>query len=45
VRRIDHILVSHALEVRGTRVVDYALSDHLPLCVEVGLPEQIKLAA
>ena len=45
VRRIDHILVSHALEVRRTQVVDYALSDHLPLCVEIGLPEQIKLAA
>ena len=45
VRRIDHILVSHALEVRNTRVVDYALSDHLPICVELELPEGIRLAA
>mgnify|MGYP000337877079 CR=1 FL=1 len=45
VRRIDHILVSHALEVRRTQVVDYALSDHLPICVELVLPEHVKLAA
>ncbi len=45
VRRIDHILVSQALSVRGTHVVDYALSDHLPICVEIELPEQLRLAA
>jgi endonuclease/exonuclease/phosphatase family metal-dependent hydrolase len=45
VRRIDHILVSQALSVRGTQVVDYALSDHLPICVEIELPEQLRLAA
>ncbi len=45
VRRIDHILVSHALEVTRTRVVDYALSDHLPICVEIALPEGVRLAA
>ncbi len=45
VRRIDHILVSHALEVRRARVVDYPLSDHLPICVELVLPEHIQLAA
>lgn len=45
VRRIDHILVSESLEVRGTRVVDYALSDHLPICVELVLPEHVRLAA
>jgi endonuclease/exonuclease/phosphatase family metal-dependent hydrolase len=45
VRRIDHILVSHALQVRRTYVVDYALSDHLPICVELELPEHVQLAA
>ena len=45
VRRIDHILVSHSLEIRRTRVVDYALSDHLPICVELVLPEHVELAA
>ena len=45
VRRIDHILVSHSLEVLRTRVVDYALSDHLPICVELVAPEGVRLAA
>jgi endonuclease/exonuclease/phosphatase family metal-dependent hydrolase len=45
VRRIDHILVSHTLEVQRTRVVDYALSDHLPICVELVLPKHVTLAA
>ena len=43
--RIDHILVSHALEVTSTHVVDYALSDHLPICVELVAPEGVRLAA
>jgi endonuclease/exonuclease/phosphatase family metal-dependent hydrolase len=45
VRRIDHILVSHSLEVVRTKVVDYPLSDHLPICVEIRAPEGIGLAA
>jgi endonuclease/exonuclease/phosphatase family metal-dependent hydrolase len=45
VRRIDHILVSRSLEVQRTRVVDYALSDHLPICVELLSPEGVRLAA
>lgn len=45
VRRIDHILVSQALEVRNARVLDYPLSDHLPICLEVVVPERIGLAA
>lgn len=45
VRRIDHILVSHSLEVVGTKVVDYPLSDHLPICVEIRRPAGIGLAA
>jgi endonuclease/exonuclease/phosphatase family metal-dependent hydrolase len=45
VRRIDHILVSPALQVLRTYVVDYPLSDHLPICVELELPAQVRLAA
>ena len=45
VRRIDHILVSHALQVTRTHVVDYALSDHLPICVELVAPEGVRVAA
>ncbi|MEO5343770.1 MAG: endonuclease/exonuclease/phosphatase family protein [Gammaproteobacteria bacterium SHHR-1] len=42
-RRIDHILVSDSLEVRHAQVVDFPLSDHLPVCVEVCLPENFPL--
>jgi len=45
VRRIDHILVSEALEVRNARVLDYALSDHLPICLELVVPRDIGIAA
>jgi endonuclease/exonuclease/phosphatase family metal-dependent hydrolase len=45
VRRIDHILVSEDLQVRNARVLDYPLSDHLPVSVELVLPERIDLAA
>ncbi len=45
VRRIDHILVSDSLQVLHARVLDYPLSDHLPVCVELLIPERIHLAA
>jgi endonuclease/exonuclease/phosphatase family metal-dependent hydrolase len=45
VRRIDHILVSRALEVRNSKVLDYPLSDHLPISLELVVPESIGLAA
>jgi endonuclease/exonuclease/phosphatase family metal-dependent hydrolase len=37
-RKIDHILVSPALDVLEARVLDYPLSDHLPISVELELP-------
>ena len=39
VRRIDHILVSQGLEVKNARVLDYLLSDHLPISLELVVPE------
>jgi endonuclease/exonuclease/phosphatase family metal-dependent hydrolase len=45
VKRIDHILVSEALEVRNARVLDYPLSDHLPVSVELLVPDRVHLAA
>lgn len=45
VRRIDHILVSESLEVRNAQVLDYPLSDHLPVCIELVIPERVHLAA
>ncbi len=42
-QNIDHILVSPTLRVEAAQVVDYPLSDHLPITMEVVLPEQLKL--
>jgi endonuclease/exonuclease/phosphatase family metal-dependent hydrolase len=44
-RKIDHILVSESLNVENARVVDYPLSDHLPIGIDIILPEEISLAA
>lgn len=45
VKRLDHVLVSPSLTVLSARVVDYALSDHLPISVELMLPEVMDFAA
>lgn len=45
VRRIDHILVSEALSIRNSRVLDYPLSDHLPISVELVVPSSLGVAA
>jgi len=44
-RRIDHILVSEGLTIRNARVLDYPLSDHLPISLEVELPGNLGVAA
>ncbi len=38
VKKFDHILVSHSLKVIRSKVVDYPLSDHLPISMELELP-------
>ena len=43
-RRLDHILVSESLEVKRAEVVNFPLSDHLPVYVEVGLPDDLVLS-
>ncbi len=40
-RSLDHILVSPSLSVQYARVLDPLISDHLPLQVEIDLPEAI----
>jgi len=42
-RRIDHILVSDTLKVVRAEVVNFPLSDHLPVFVELKLPETLRL--
>lgn len=44
-RNLDHILVSPALGIRRAEVLDYALSDHLPIAMEVVLPSGVELHA
>jgi endonuclease/exonuclease/phosphatase family metal-dependent hydrolase len=42
-RTIDHILVSESLKVKDAQVLDYPLSDHLPISLEVALPPDLVL--
>lgn len=42
-RNLDHILASKNLQILETRVLDYPLSDHLPLTMKVALPEGVQL--
>lgn len=44
-RRLDHILVSDSLLVENPRVLDYPFSDHLPIGIDVVVPEGLDLAA
>jgi len=42
-RNIDHILVTPTLLVDHVRVLNYSLSDHLPIEMEITLPESLRL--
>lgn len=43
-RNIDHILVSPSLRVVNVSVLNYPLSDHLPIAMEISLPGDLDLA-
>lgn len=42
-RNIDHILVSSTLKIEKAQVLSHTYSDHLPLSVEILLPEDLNL--
>ncbi|HHJ13791.1 MAG TPA: EEP domain-containing protein [Gammaproteobacteria bacterium] len=42
-RNIDHILVTPTVEVARAEVLDYPVSDHLPVSMEILLPEHVTL--
>lgn len=42
-RKYDHILISDSLLLKKTRVLDHTHSDHLPIAVEIELPEGVYL--
>ncbi|NOY66667.1 MAG: EEP domain-containing protein [Gammaproteobacteria bacterium] len=44
-RSIDHILVSSSLRVDKTHVLSHTFSDHLPIAMEVTLPNTIKISS
>lgn len=43
IRNIDHILVSPSIEVDEVSVLNYPLSDHLPIAMQVRLPKGVEL--
>jgi endonuclease/exonuclease/phosphatase family metal-dependent hydrolase len=45
VRKLDHILTSSSLEVTDVHVLEHLYSDHLPIAMEIKLPEGLDLAA
>jgi len=42
-RNLDHILVSPRIAIDNAQVLDYFMSDHLPLSMEVHLPRGVSL--
>lgn len=40
-RRLDHILVTSGLSVQNIRVPRFACSDHLPVAMEIALPQNL----
>ena len=45
VRMLDHILATPSLQVNDVHVLDHQFSDHLPIAMEIQLPQQLQLAA
>ena len=44
-RNIDHILVTPTLQVENASVLNYPISDHLPVAMDVILPQQVTLVS
>ena len=44
-RQLDHILVSPSIEVEDTAVLTYTFSDHLPIAMQIIVPEQVSMVA
>lgn len=43
-RNIDHILVSASIQVDSVRVLNYTISDHLPIAMDITLPPTAALS-
>jgi len=44
-RNIDHILVTPTLKVDRVRALNYSLSDHLPVEMEISLPDSVRIGS
>jgi endonuclease/exonuclease/phosphatase family metal-dependent hydrolase len=44
-RNIDHILVTPTLQVDHVRALNYSLSDHLPIEMQISLPDSVRLGS
>jgi endonuclease/exonuclease/phosphatase family metal-dependent hydrolase len=44
-RNIDHILVTPTLTVDSVKVLNYSLSDHLPVEMQITLPDEVRLGS
>ncbi len=42
-KHIDHILVSPSIEIKSVQVLNCMISDHLPIAMEISLPENVFL--
>ena len=42
-KKFDHILVTPSLEVSDVHVLNYHYSDHLPIAMDILLPEEIQM--
>lgn len=45
VRNIDHILTSPSLRIAEVRALHHTFSDHLPIAVDIRVPDDVQLAA
>ena len=44
-RKIDHILVSRSLDICNVKVLNYTFSDHLPISMDLVVPNTVALVA
>jgi len=42
---LDHILTSSSLQVHDVHVMQHLHSDHLPIAMEISLPDKFHIAA
>ncbi|TPW18071.1 MAG: hypothetical protein FD130_409 [Halothiobacillaceae bacterium] len=43
-RQLDYILVTPSLQVNSAHVINHAVSDHLPMAIDITLPEGVHIA-